>query len=60
MDDFSGAGIVWGILIIIVFAAFVFGGENARESIEDDCKNFNKMSIGEEIYGCKSIKNNPK
>lgn len=60
MDDFSGAGLVWGIFIIIVFAAFTFGSNHGEASIEDDCKNFNSMSIGEEFYECKLIKNNPK
>lgn len=59
MDIFL-IGFMAAILSLAVVLTSCESGKNSSEaSIKEDCDNFSSMSIDDNIYQCKLIKNNP-
>ena len=60
MSDFSAAGLFWGVVILVIFTSLSVGHEVGKQSIAKQCNNFSSMSINDNLYQCKLIKNNLK
>lgn len=55
MSDFGAAGLLWGVLVLFIFASASIGHEIGIQSIEKQCNTFGSMSINENLYHCKII-----
>lgn len=60
MDIFI-IGFMSAILSLVVVITSCESGKSFRDaSIKEDCDNFSSMSVDDDVYQCKLVKNNPK
>lgn len=48
------------LFLVVVLSSCILGKNFSEASIKEDCDNFSSMSIDENVYQCKLVKNNPK
>lgn len=46
--------------LAVVLTSYVSGKNSSEASIKEDCDNFSSMSVDDDVYQCKLVKNNPK
>ena len=46
--------------LVVVLTSHEVGNNSSEASIKEDCDNFSSMSIDDNVYQCKLVKNNPK
>ena len=60
MEDFSAAGMVWAIIIILVGVSYMVGYTASSKNAYSECRDFGKTKVSNSIYECKLIENNSK
>ena len=58
MDGFFVGLLMVVVLSIITFTSCSYGKESTESDLSKDCKDFGGMSIDDNVYQCKLIKNN--
>ena len=60
MEDFSAAGMVWAMLIILVGISYTVGYTASSKNTYSECRDFGKIKVGNFVYECKLIENKSK
>lgn len=55
MRDFSAAGMVWAIIIILVGVSYMVGYTASSKNAYSECRDFGKIKVSNSIYECKLI-----
>ena len=60
MEDFSAAGMVWMIIIVLVGVSYVVGYTASNKNTYSECRDFGKIKVSNYVYECKLIENKSK